>query len=140
MPSKAKKVGRDVAKLPSIPKELVELFLTGPVTGEAINAAGIAFKTALTIPASGFFEWTGRHGRQAAPSVHCGRWLTRCWAFVDLWDNWRIPGTGETIHSTIIVSGASAWMALYFYFEFETVGSHVQLVDWESQHPSQIAV
>jgi putative transposase len=47
MPSKAKKVDRDVAKLPSIPKELVELFRTGPMTGEAINAAGIAFKTAL---------------------------------------------------------------------------------------------
>lgn len=47
MPSKAKKVDRDVARLPSIPKELVDLFLTGPMTGEAINAAGIAFKTAL---------------------------------------------------------------------------------------------
>ena len=40
MPSKAKKVDRDVARLPSIPKELVELFLTGPMTGEAINEAG----------------------------------------------------------------------------------------------------
>jgi putative transposase len=47
MLSKAKKVDRDVAKLPSIPKELVELFLTGPMTGEAINEAGIAFKKAL---------------------------------------------------------------------------------------------
>lgn len=47
MPSKAKKVDRDVAKLPSIPKELVDLFLTGPMTGEAINEAGIAFKKAL---------------------------------------------------------------------------------------------
>jgi putative transposase len=47
MPSKAKKVDRDVAKLPSIPKELVALFLTGPMTGEAINDAGIAFKKAL---------------------------------------------------------------------------------------------
>jgi transposase-like protein len=47
MPSKAKKVDRDVAKLPSIPKELVELFLTGPMTGEAINDAGLAFKKAL---------------------------------------------------------------------------------------------
>ena len=47
MPSKAKKVDRDVAKLPSIPKELVDLFLTGPMTGEAINDAGIAFKKAL---------------------------------------------------------------------------------------------
>jgi putative transposase len=44
MPSKAKKVERDVAKLPSIPKEL---FLSGPMTGEAINEAGIAFKKAL---------------------------------------------------------------------------------------------
>jgi hypothetical protein len=30
MPSKAKKLSRDVGKLPSIPKELVNLFLTGP--------------------------------------------------------------------------------------------------------------
>ena len=47
MPSSAKKLDRAVAKLPSIPKELVELFLTGPMTGEAINAAGLAFKQAL---------------------------------------------------------------------------------------------
>ena len=47
MPSKAKKLERDVAKLPSFPKELVERFLTGPMTGEAINAAGLAFKQAL---------------------------------------------------------------------------------------------
>jgi putative transposase len=40
-------VDRDVARLPSIPRELVELFLTGPMTGEAINQAGIAFKKAL---------------------------------------------------------------------------------------------
>ena len=47
MPSKAKKLEREVSKLPSIPKELVEHFLTGPMTGEAINAAGLAFKQAL---------------------------------------------------------------------------------------------
>jgi putative transposase len=47
MPSRAKKVDRDAAKLPSIPKELVSLFLTGPMTGEAINEAGAAFKRAL---------------------------------------------------------------------------------------------
>jgi transposase-like protein len=47
MPSKAKRVEREVAKLPSIPKEMVDLFLTGPMTGEAINAAGVAFKKAL---------------------------------------------------------------------------------------------
>jgi putative transposase len=47
MPSRAKKLDRAVAKLPSIPKELIAQFLTGPMTGEAINAAGIAFKQAL---------------------------------------------------------------------------------------------
>ncbi|OIQ77296.1 transposase, mutator family [mine drainage metagenome] len=47
MPSRAKKLEQTVAKLPSIPKELVAQFLTGPMTGEAINAAGIAFKQAL---------------------------------------------------------------------------------------------
>ena len=47
MPSRAKQIDRAVAKLPSIPKELVNQFVTGPMTGEAINAAGIAFKQAL---------------------------------------------------------------------------------------------
>ena len=47
MPSRAKKLDRAVARLPSIPKELVAKFLTGPMTGEAINAAGLAFKQAL---------------------------------------------------------------------------------------------
>src|ERR1700710_289376 len=47
MPGRAKKMDRDVAKLPSIPKELVALFMTGPMTGEAIDDAGIAFKKAL---------------------------------------------------------------------------------------------
>ena len=47
MPSRAKKVDRAVAKHPSIPKELVEQFLTGPMTEAAINAAGFAFKQAL---------------------------------------------------------------------------------------------
>ena len=47
MPSRAKKVDRAVARQPSIPKELIAQFVTGPMTGEAINAAGIAFKQAL---------------------------------------------------------------------------------------------
>ncbi len=47
MPGRAKKLDQAVAKLPSIPKELANQFLTGPMTGEAINAAGIAFKQAL---------------------------------------------------------------------------------------------
>jgi putative transposase len=47
MPSKSKKAAGDVAKLPTIPKEMIELFLTGPMTGAAINEAGVAFKKAL---------------------------------------------------------------------------------------------
>jgi len=47
MLSRAKKVSRDVAKLPPVPKELVAHFLTGPMTGEAIETAGVAFKKAL---------------------------------------------------------------------------------------------
>ena len=47
MPGRAKQTDRAVAKLPPIPKELVSQFLTGPMTGEAINAAGVAFKKAL---------------------------------------------------------------------------------------------
>ena len=47
MPSKVRKLEREVAKLPSIPKELVSLFVSGPMTGEAINEAGLAFKKAL---------------------------------------------------------------------------------------------
>lgn len=47
MLSKAKRLESDVAKVPTIPKELVEHFLTGPMSGEAIDAAGLAFKRAL---------------------------------------------------------------------------------------------
>jgi hypothetical protein len=47
MLSRAKKVSRDVAKLPSVPKEPVAHFLTGPMTGAAIEMAGVAFKKAL---------------------------------------------------------------------------------------------
>ena len=47
MPGRAKKLDRAVAELPSVPGELVAQFLSGPMTGEAINAAGIAFRQAL---------------------------------------------------------------------------------------------
>jgi transposase-like protein len=35
------------AALPKIPKELLDPFVTGPMTGEAVNAASMAFKKAL---------------------------------------------------------------------------------------------
>lgn len=47
MLSKVRKLERAVTKLPTIPKELVERFLTGPMTQEAVNAASLAFKQAL---------------------------------------------------------------------------------------------
>ena len=35
------------AALPSIPKELIDQFVTGPMSAEAVNAASVAFKKAL---------------------------------------------------------------------------------------------
>jgi putative transposase len=35
------------AAMPSIPKELIDQFVTGPMSTEAVNAASMAFKKAL---------------------------------------------------------------------------------------------
>lgn len=35
------------AKLPTIPKELIDQFVSGPMTPEAVHAASMAFKKAL---------------------------------------------------------------------------------------------
>ncbi len=69
-------------------------------------------KRRCVIPASGFFEWTdGAGGKQPHYfSAADGSIL----AFAGLWDQWADPATGETILScTVIVSGASDWMAPY---------------------------
>ena len=51
MPSKTKMKNAAIAArsaaLPSIPKELIDQFVSGPMTGEAVNAATVAFKKAL---------------------------------------------------------------------------------------------
>ena len=47
MPSKTEKVELAMAKLPSIPKELIDHFVKGPMTGEAVNEASFAFERAL---------------------------------------------------------------------------------------------
>jgi hypothetical protein len=47
MPSKTKAVKAAMAALPSIPKELIDQFVTGPMSAEAVNAASLAFKKAL---------------------------------------------------------------------------------------------
>lgn len=40
-------IAAKMAALPSIPKELIDQFVTGPMTGEAVNEATAAFKKAL---------------------------------------------------------------------------------------------
>lgn len=51
MPSKTKLKNATIAArsaaLPSIPKELLAQFVTGPMTGEEVKAASMAFKKAL---------------------------------------------------------------------------------------------
>jgi putative transposase len=50
MPSKTKlknaAIAARSAALPKIPNELIDQFVTGPMTGEAVNAASMAFKKA----------------------------------------------------------------------------------------------
>ncbi len=53
MPSKTKRAPVARAALPSIPKELLDQFVTGPMTAEAVNAASVAFKKALIERAMG---------------------------------------------------------------------------------------
>ena len=57
MPSKTKMknaaIAAKSAALPKIPKELLDQFVTGPMTGEAINTASMAFKKALIERAMG---------------------------------------------------------------------------------------
>ena len=51
MPSKTKTknaaIAAKTAALPTIPKELIEQFVKGPMTAEVVNAASMAFKKAL---------------------------------------------------------------------------------------------
>ncbi|MBP1151245.1 transposase-like protein [Methylocaldum sp. RMAD-M] len=47
MPSKTRKATVWETALPSIPKELIDQFVTGPMGAEAVNATSLAFKKAL---------------------------------------------------------------------------------------------
>src|SRR3982751_5900233 len=57
MPSKSKMKNAAIAArsaaLPSIPKELIDLFVSGPMSGDAVNAASVACKKALIERAMG---------------------------------------------------------------------------------------
>jgi hypothetical protein len=55
MPSKTRKASAAQA-LPTIPKELIDQFVNGPMSAEAVNAASMAFKKAL-VEAD---QWDGR--------------------------------------------------------------------------------
>ena len=46
MPSKTSKK-KPAAALPAIPKEIIDQFVSGPMTAETVNAASMAFKKAL---------------------------------------------------------------------------------------------
>jgi len=64
------------------------------------------------IPASGFYEWTGGKGDKI-PHLFTAADGSPVLAFAGLWDRWRDPAGEEVLSCTIIVSGASAWMAPY---------------------------
>ena len=65
------------------------------------------------IPASGFFEWTGEKANRQ-PHLFTAAYGKPVLAFAGLWDRWIDPDNfDEVISATIIVSGASAWMAPY---------------------------
>jgi putative transposase len=72
MPSKTKlknaAIAAKSAALPKIPKELIDQFVTGPMTGEAVNAASMAFKKALIERAMGAELGTTWATRGARPS------------------------------------------------------------------------
>ncbi len=57
MPSKTKARNAEIAArsaaLPKIPREIIDQFVTGPMTGEAVNVASAAFKKALIERAMG---------------------------------------------------------------------------------------
>ena len=64
------------------------------------------------VPASGFYEWTGGKGEKQ-PHLFTAADGAPVLAFAGLWERWRDPAGEEVLSCTIIVSGASAWMAPY---------------------------
>ncbi len=69
-------------------------------------------KRRCVIPASGFFEWTGDKGAKV-PHLFSAADGSPILAFAGLWDRWKDPAGKEVLSCTIIVSGASDWMAPY---------------------------
>ncbi len=67
MPRKLKTATDAQTALPSIPKELIDQFVKGPMTAEAVHAASAAFKKALIERALG--AELGHHLGYAAGAV-----------------------------------------------------------------------
>ena len=68
-------------------------------------------KRRCIVPASGFYEWTGGKGDKT-PHLFTAGDGSPVLAFAGLWDRWTDPESGDDVLSaTIIVSGASEWMA-----------------------------
>ncbi|WP_165051613.1 SOS response-associated peptidase [Methylocystis sp. MJC1] len=94
-------------------KSLSELPATFNARAETL-AEKPMFRSALKsrrciIPASGFYEWTGKPGAKTPHyfSARDGRPL----AFAGLWECWRDPETQEPMESaTIVVGPANEWM------------------------------
>jgi putative transposase len=68
MPSRmtTKAAAAAAAAMPSIPKELIDQFVTGPMSAEPVNAASMAFKKALierALAPSCRTTWAARPGR-----------------------------------------------------------------------------
>jgi putative SOS response-associated peptidase YedK len=65
------------------------------------------------VPASGFYEWTGKKGDKQPPSLSM-RKTAPILALAGLYESWRDPHTQDEILScTLIVTEATQWMMLY---------------------------
>ena len=65
------------------------------------------------VPASGFFEWTGKKGEKQ-PHMFVAADGSPILALAGLWEHWRNPETGEDILScTVIVTEPTTWMLPY---------------------------
>ena len=83
------------------------------------------------IPASGFYEWTGDKGAKT-PQLFTAGDGSPVLAFAGLWDIWTDPKSGDEILSaTIIVSGASDWMAP-FHDRMPVLLAEADFVGWLS--------
>ncbi len=81
MPRKLKTATDAQTALPSIPKELIDQFVKGPMTTEAVHAASVVFKKALIERALGVPQTSPGHAAGAVrpePTIATARAAKRC--------------------------------------------------------------